>query len=815
MTGLGTDIRYCIRLFTISPVSSAFTILVMAIAMTFVTAFLSLWNDISLRPHSGLELNTRLITLGQTDGVRFSPLSFELIERISREATSIDAIAGVMTTTQFLQWSDQRIPVETELVTGHFFSALRPDIQIGRNIDRQDHQVGSEPVVVLSYDYWQSQFGGRDDVLGESVTITGPDFLLVSAEGTSNAAEHGQTYRIVGVLSQRMPGTFGNSTAIWMPYEQAANALFGGAGNGYRRLTHLRTVARPSGNASAISVREELNSRYLDSASESGLRPDHRIGAIQGVVRDINVHREIARQVRLFLMGSMMLAAVAACNVGLFLLSRAPRRQSELAIRLAVGASFRRLARQLAIESGVLVVVSSALGVVGSLWCAVFLSELPFFEQAEWRSTSPWDWRVLGMITCVSLAFAVIVSLAPVVSLRHLGTRTRSWIPQTGAGLAQHATGTIQIVVTATLAGVALIYAWHMTSLSLFDPGVDVDVHVIGVNPFGDELAIGVDADTIMAHREHQRDVIGSLPGIEAVAFGSAVPGAVNDLVADIHPADSPRDSASVVVVSSDPSYPSVLGISLRYGRGLTTSDRDSVLVNETVAQELWGRMDVVGESIGWRGGVGASEIVGVLSDVAYGHPSEAPRPMVYRLTTALSALDSVLVRGAITASDIRRLIQVKIDEGELNFNIQNVQQVEELWNRMLGPDRARTAVTGVSAILVVVLACLGLYATQYYLVFAGRREYAIRAALGCGPTRLGRLVMSRSLIMSFPGLVVGTLGTFIVTTWLRDELLSSTVSPLIVSITVAIVMAILVLIATITPARSAKHTDPSQLLRD
>jgi ABC-type antimicrobial peptide transport system permease subunit len=174
-----------------------------------------------------------------------------------------------------------------------------------------------------------------------------------------------------------------------------------------------------------------------------------------------------------------------------------------------------------------------------------------------------------------------------------------------------------------------------------------------------------------------------------------------------------------------------------------------------------------------------------------------------------------VLIKTPLSPAEIRRLLQQQVDSGALEIELGEIDRLENIAGEVLRADRARTALTGGSALIVVILAALGFYGTQRYLVTAGQREYAILSALGAGPRSIGRLVMSRGVSLALPGLVFGVVLAFLVVAWLRDGFVTRAVSPVSVSLSIVLVIAALVLVATIGPALQARQTAPAALLRE
>src|SRR5690606_9019037 len=145
--------------------------------------------------------------------------------------------------------------------------------------------------------------------------------------------------------------------------------------------------------------------------------------------------------------------------------------------------------------------------------------------------------------------------------------------------------------------------------------------------------------------------------------------------------------------------------------------------------------------------------IIGVLRDVPFGHPAETILPIGIT-TWPQSFYPILLVRTKDSPAEFRRKLQRSIDSGDLELAFSDIHRLEALVSRDLRPDRARMFLTGMSAMVVIVLAAFGFYGTQRYLVTAGQREYAIRSAIGAGPNGLTRLVAGRSLSLAMPGLV-------------------------------------------------------------
>ena len=825
MRGFLADCRHAFRLYRRTPFASLIAVGVLAIGFAFVSAFLSLYVDLALRPHPGVEQAGRIVTIGQLEGQGIRGLRYDFILRMNEEMTSLDGVAGALTT---MQRGDDEGALTLELLSREFFPIIRPQLHSGRGFEAAEHEREGEPVAVVSYRYWQDELGGRD-VIGTTIELEPQPMMVMIGPGgpSQNNQPEPIDFRIVGIMAPEMTGFFDPNVSFWLPFERAVPLIaIGPDPFSMAQGLPLATLGRRVDGATARSVADEIAARYPDAPDQFGMPSAAATQVVDGVVRDIGVQRDSKRQLQLFLGASILLALVAAANVSLFLLARAPGRQRELGIRMALGAPLRRLARQLASEAGLLVVVSAVIGLVLSIWLSQFLQGLAFLQRVAWRNVTLLDWRVLGLATIVLLALTVLVSLAPVLGLKRLGIAASSRQVAARATLAQRFAGAVQIGIAGALGAAAIAFGWYLGSLMFADPGYETR----------DRLAVQYRADINLAsapsplvliermnvERSRMREAMSAIPGIRAVAFGQPVPGLQTGNFTTQVP--DPRDPTKSIRLSSgnlDSRFIEVLGLRLAYGRAPTDNDVNVVLVNEALARELFGREDVVGEQFmqnfaapGATGPPPAQEIIGVLEDMSFGHPAADVQPMLFSTSSNFLGM-SAIVETDLTAAALQQELERIAAGGEVEIRVETVRPLKELRSGLLAADRARGFLTVGTAALVVLLAAFGFYGTQRYLVTAGRREYAIRASLGAGPRSLGRLVIGRGLMLGLPGLVLGTLLAFIAVAWLRDDFVSREISPTVVTLAVVIGLVLLLAAAGLGPARQARQTQPAPLLRE
>jgi hypothetical protein len=471
-----------------------------------------------------------------------------------------------------------------------------------------------------------------------------------------------------------------------------------------------------------------------------------------------------------------------------------------------------RLARQLATESGLFVAMAAGLGVLVSFWLATVLRGLPLVREAQWIDVQVLDWRVLAFTAAVIVILGLIVSLAPIAAVRRLGIAQSSQHAVSRASLAQGFANSAQIALAGTIGGAAIAFGWYLAPMMFGDQGFTL------ANRFLVQQA-GYIRNTIEAEASvelpRRREFIEAIPGVERVAFGYPVPGddtmrparrVTNEFGAEIE--------YRTGMLSHD--LVELLGIRMVYGRAPTEEEPRALAVNQAFARAYWGRDDVVGERLPQFSNAGAA-ITGVLEDFAFGHPAEPVEPFVFEFHYYGDiSLDAVL-ESRLTVAELQPEIDRLIAEGslELPWSTVPVRSLRSTRNELIAADRARGVLTIVAASVVLGLAGFGIYGTQRYLVAAGRREYAIRAAVGAGPASLGRLVLRRGLMLGLPGMAVGGLLSFIAVAWLGDEFLSRDVAPAIVTGWVVGGLVLLLLLASLSPAREAKRIQAAEQFRD
>ncbi|MGY6631200.1 MAG: FtsX-like permease family protein [Wenzhouxiangella sp.] len=788
-----------------TPWQSLLAVLALACAMTLVSAMAGLWSDLNLRSTPGVIDDRGLITLGRGGNMPFANLSASAIRELGETSQTLQSISGG----SGFQWlsegelNGRPIDGRIEPVLPGYFETLQPRLVAGRGLDDADHANEGAQVLVISHDVWQSHFDGDRSVIGQQVRLDDVD------------------WQVVGIADPAFRGPGSRAPLLWLPYRSHARQFQSGLPPEVIDMMPFYTpVLRARPGVGLEAVGDELRRLLADlPSSVAGGRPIpvDELFFLRGLISDPAAHQAASRQVALMLAAALLIAVVAAFNVGIFLLARAPGRRRELALRQALGAGRRRLALQLVVESGLLVGVAMLIGVLGSLWLAAAFKELPFLARAGF-SPQALSAPVLAFAAGLAGLMTVLVALVPMglVRRRRLSEDAR----QTSArpGFFQHAAGLVQLGLAGAVGAAALGFLAHLWLMENRDLGLSAEQvtrvqisieHRPGLRLVNEPTAVG-------PFRSQVRDALLELPGVQAVGFMAPLPGEQSFAMVGSR-VDGVEVQARVVNLS--PGTLEVLRIPLLHGRDFEDDQEAGVIINRRYAETVWGETDVVGRFI-YQDEEGQpmerGRIIGVVDNVVFDHPDETTGPMVFTTTEGfMGLLASILIRGQADPELIRSRVEPLLALAMDELYVAEIQPLSEQLDRLTRMDRARAGITALFGAVIVLLAGFGFFAMQRFLVDSGQRETAVRMALGAGPRQVRREVLGCAFRIGLPGLALGSLLGLILVAWLGEDLISRSVSaPLMAAITAA-GLAILLVLASLQPALRAARTQPGPWLRE
>ena len=795
MYSLLQDIRYGVRILLKQPGFTVVAVITLALGIGVNTAIFSVVNGVLLRPLPFRD-SERLALLwhhgAEAAGGDRTPLSYADLIDSRAQNHSFEGIAAYQWSQLNYSGGDAPVQLAGVNVTSNFLTVLGGNVQLGRDFQSTDEQVGSPQSVILSDGLWRSHFGADRNVIGRTLNLNG-----VSAN-------------IIGV----MPPHFDfprPEVQVWraLQLEQPTR----------RGPYFLTGVARLKPGVTPGQAR--LDSRQMTSSFEKSGFDLNVLGVNDFIVGEIR-----PALIALFVSVTLVLL-IASVNVANLTLVRAASRLKEITIRSALGASRARIVRRLLTESLLVALAGGLLGLLCAFWGVSFLvklapSNLPRVDQIKI------DGSVLAWTTLVSLLSAIVFGLLPAwqSSRLNLNDMLRDAGKNTGENQVRRRSRNFLVVAELGLA-VMLLAGAGLLVKSLWRLG-QVD---LGINPervltmsyslrgekYGEETAV----------RDFGRrfvESVRSLPGVNAVAISNTLPPDQTDF-SDVfyiegRPVPKQPDIAYYSLVS--PEYFKVLEIPVRRGRGLTDADTENAplvcLVNETFQRSFFGAEDPLRKriNVGSPGQPNWIEIVGVVGDVKYNGVTEVVQPAIYLAVAQSPSRGGFLVLKT-TLEDPTGLIgpvRNELKKLDPDLPVTNVGILKDQVSDRLAEPRFRTGLITLFAVIALLLACVGVYGVISYSVAQRTHEIGIRMALGARASDVLRMIVKQAIYMAVFGVVVGlSISCFVVSLMVR-LLFNVTPRDPIIFAAAALVLAITALIASYLPARRASKLEPLVALR-
>jgi putative ABC transport system permease protein len=808
------DVRHALASFRRSPAFTAGAVLTLTLAIGATTAVYSLLYGVLLRPLPFVE-PARLVRLWEEHpggntlaGNRW--LSHRTYQLWMAGPRTVTAIGGYVSASAVVRIGSDAVALPGVGLTPSLVAMIGAAPALGRWFDERDAGPGSPRVLVLSHRLWQDRFGGRSDVVGATIRLDD------------------QPATIVGIASPdvRFPD---ERARFWVPYAVPSVAAEP------RRTMGFNAVARLAPGVTPAQAEAE------GTAAARAVEPLPSADVVFGKGGPAVVHARLladdvsapVRPAILALSVAVGLVLLAACaNVASLLLSRGVARQREFAIRMAVGASRGRLARQSLTEGLLLAGTAGVLG-IALAWALVRVLPAVAPEHFPRVGDVRVDLPVLGAACLVTLLSALVSGLLP--AIRSAGTDAllsiRGGDGSTTDGGRTRATSRIRDALLALEAAFAaallvgaLLLGQSLARLMAVDAGYTPDTVVSATvsMPAGAPPArTATFLDTLAAR-------LGERPDVAAVGAATTMPMVGMTAVTSFPVAPTAESEETVMTRSvtyvATPAYADAVGLRIRAGRFFTAEDQRPG-TRALVVNEEFVRRYLRGPAVGRRferlyAGEGdvSTTIVGVVGTVLKDGNDTDPEPEIYFVhggpTRALGSSFSVAVRTTGPPSAVAgslRGVAASIDPGAV------VERVDPLADRVaasMAQPRFAATVVGAFAALGVLLAAVGLFAVLSYSVGQRRRELSIRAALGAGRGRLFRLVLGHGLTVTGVGVGAGLCCAAALTRLLQALLFQ--VEPLDA---VAFGLAPVVLLpaaalASLLPARKAAAADPARLLR-
>ena len=808
MLSIVQDVRYAIRQLAKSPGFAIVSVVTLALGIGANTAIFTLLDAALLRPLPYHEPN-RLVHLMETrtDG-GFQQMEFAYPDYVdlAQHTQSFSAIGGYSGTP--VTYSDANHAEQTfaAFISANFLDVLGVQPALGRSFQPGADLAGGEKAVMLSYGGWQKRFGGDASVIGKPVKL------------------NGEIYTVVGVLPGDFQFAAGRSADFWMPLAVSDWRLRRNAHWFYPVARLKPGVSEEQARAEVSAFAKQLAAQYPDSNQGSGIQLTSLREQMFGNVRPI----------LLVMMGAVAVVLLVTClNLAALQLARAVKRQREIAVRSALGASTWQTLRLLLTEC---IVVSLLGGVFGVLLAYAALpllaasipesaqATLPFLQALQVNPT------ILGFSALISLGAGILFGIMPALQSSRVQLRSshQDRVRST-TGSSHHRLRDVLVVTQVALALVLLVGAGLLTKslrkLASVDPGFETKQLLtfstsLPPDRYPDQ-ARAIDGERMLRSR------LQTLPGVKSVATISLLPlsGAGNSsrFVLEGLRNASGADEWEAASREVSPNYLGAMGIPLRAGRYFDEHDDANaphvIVINQTLADQLFPGTDPIGKRIDftYTGKPDIWQVVGVVADENLADMDRKPSPVIYEsFAQSPDSSFSVVVRTSTDPASVASSVRRAVHDVDSQLPITALVSMDGIIaeSPAIMVRRYPAYLVGAFALLALVLAVMGLYGLLAYVVAQRTRELGIRLALGAKRSDVLWPVVVNGFRLALVGITIGVLGSMLVGRALAALLFQVRALDVGVIAGVATLLLAVAVLASYIPARRAASIEPMQALR-
>jgi putative ABC transport system permease protein len=811
MESLLGDIRYAARNLIKRPGFTAIAVITLALGIGANTAIFSVVNAVLLRPLPYVEADQLVVPWGTRTNAQISTnVSYPDFVDWQAQTKTLEHVAAYNSVSTLLRQGDGDPQVISgAAVSADLFQLLKVTPVVGRSFTRAEDQANAAPVVVLGYELWQKRFNSDPNIAGKQIRL-----------GSTSAT-------VLGVMPAdfRFPAT-ATKTEFLRPL---ANTL--GDRTQRRDSYSLRAVGRLKPGVTASAAANEMRAIGVQLEQQY---PDEgfRLGA-----RFISLHDAVtwgSKTPLLVLLGAVGFVLLIACaNVANLSLARAAARHREMAIRAALGAGRRRVVRQLLTESLLLSVLGGALGLFVAWWGVHFLLAASPLDLPRVKDVGL-DTNVLVFTAAISVLTGVIFGIAPALqaSRADLQHSLKEGGRNATGGVLRNRVRAVLVVVEVALSLVLLVGAGLLGRsfllLSEVRPGFEPERVLTTYISLAKSKYPGPEQQQAGFAEIVSRAA--GIPGVGSAALIYPLPlgGDSNSgtflITGRPVPRNEDKPTASHRLISPD--YFRTLNIPVSRGRPFDARDNQHaspvLIVNETFARRYFAGTEALGQHIIIEGELGDNvvppprEIVGIVGDVRHESLDAVSGPEYYvPYTQAPAASMSLVLRSAndnpgSLANSLREVIK-QMDKDQY---VAAIQPMTNLVAESVARRRFNAMLTGLFAVVALVLASIGIFGVLNYTVAQRTQEMGLRVALGAQTRDVLQLVLGQGLRLILLGLAVGLVVSLALTRVLASMLFGVTPTDPVTFVAVSFLLASVALLACYIPARRATKVDPLVALR-
>ena len=795
------DVRYALRTLGRDRGFTLVAVLILALGIGANIVVFSVVNTILLRPLPFKD-SQQLVWLAGNEGkggLSEQTYTVDVYEEFQRHNRSFQSVTSYQTFYNSIQYKltgsgDPKALVGVE-VADNFFPTLGVRPALGRNFSKEECQKNGRPAAMLSYFFWQRQFGGDPSIIGKAITI---NKLPVT---------------VVGVLPESFD--FGAVFAPGMKVDFFAPAVM----DFWRTWGNtLAIVGRLKPGVTAAQSQDEASRLFPEMRRANPKWYSDYKSTLTGLKEHVSgkLHRSLV-----VLWAAVGLILLIVCvNLSNLQLARAATRTKEFAMRRALGAGRGRLIRQLLTESLMLSIAGAVLGLCIAYAMLFYLAHqgsivLPLLSTIRIDGA--------GLVWTLGIAFLVGILFGIAPAFKMSGNNLQDALKVNGAlgaGRGHERFRAVLVISEVALACVLLVGAGLL--LRSFLRVLDVD---LGFEP-SHAAAMSVDYDDSGGAKKRG-------PVLEEMLRRvSAVPGVESAGITDMLPLDRNRSwgleakgrsyppgrQSTVFVYVVSPNYIPTIGMHLRAGRDFNwndTSDREHVIIiNEAAARREWPNEDPIGRTA-FGIGDGESKVVGVIADVRESSLEEASSPEVYvPIMQAGPEGAELVVRTKLDPEVLASSVMGTLRQMNPSQPAAEFRPLTMLVDHAVSPRRFFVLLVAVFAVLGLILASLGIYGVISYSVTQRTQEIGIRMSLGATMGRVQRNVLGRTMRVALVGIAVGAVMSFVAARLIASLLYATAPTDPAVFAGVMALLCVVALVAGYIPARRASRIDPMVALR-
>ena len=714
--------------------------------------------------------------------------------------------------------------VDAELVSGNYYGELQVQPLLGRLLTPADDGApGSGTVAVISDGFWHRAFGGAADVLGKTILVNMAPLTIVGvnpagfagAEGVSDSAP--DVYVPLSMIAALHPGTGED--------DPQGNSLW------WLQLMARSKPGVPAAQAQAaeqVALEAAVRATMPVKKDETMPRPlleDGSRGSTFGT-------RDLVQPLHVLLGFAGLVLVLACANIANLMLARASTRQREMGVRMALGATGRRILRQMLTESLLLSALGGAAGLLLGYAGRNLIPWLMATADQGSRVQVGFDWRVYAFAAAVTLLTGLVFGVAPAVAAmraepikalkegaRGASRRRRSWSGKAIVGF--------QVALSTLLVIAAMFFLRTLVNLNAIDPGFSAkDLLLFDINPPASRYT---GAKGVVLHQRLEA-AFAAVPGVQGVSL-TTVPLVAGNLsrhsfhIEGAKEAPTKRGDDRYSADSADvgASFFPVMSIPLVAGRGFTAQDTTSSVpvsvINQALARRFFPGVNPVGKRFRRAtDGPGAAwfQIVGVCADTRYNDMRTEPPPIHFDLYGSTNDIDGAtyLLRSPLPAGTLVPALRRAVAQVDPDLPLSNVRTQQQQIGDTLQQERLFASLTAGFGLLALALASVGIYGIMAYTVAQRRSEIGIRLALGAMRSQMRTMVLRETGWLAGCGLAIGLAVALALVRLVKSMLYGvSAADPVTLCVSVLLLAAV-VLVASLIPAERAASVDPIEALR-